>query len=282
MRRAAIAASAFLMAVFPSVAERSVDFFGVVSRDADGGMVKMTEDLYRAQLGEVDGVSVFDRRSPSFLSSYLDTGEADFSDAKSRLVFYMVINKSAKDGDRWICSMNLADSETGETKSQSKIYDSYYKILMEPKAALQAALKSLLADEDDDVPREGSDDDPGARPASTDALAGTWTGEDLIDKIVILRGGRGFVIFKNGATMNILVSLDGSQVVVAQSGKSNASFFPELPRKVALEMAAGAHPIRWTFSMQGGDTLVGEKDTLVAAGDGAVQGSSRVVWKRRL
>ena len=38
--------------------------------------------------------------------------------------------------------------------------------------------------------------------ATLETLAGTWTGEALVDKVIILRGGNGFVIFKNGASMN--------------------------------------------------------------------------------
>ena len=69
-----------------------------------------------------------------------------------------------------------------------------------------------------------------------DTLAGTWTGDTLIDKIVILRGGKGFVIFKNGASMNIVISINGSSVTVIQKGRSNASFYPELSRELAPQI----------------------------------------------
>ena len=80
---------------------------------------------------------------------------------------------------------------------------------------------------------------------STENLSGTWSGEENIDKIVILRGGRGFVIFKNGASMNITVENKDNQIVITQKGRSNASFYPELERNTALNAALSADPIEW-------------------------------------
>ncbi len=293
-RRTAYAAAAVIILLYPLAAEtiRNVDFFGVVSADADSNMVKMTEDLYFAQLGEISGLTVIDKRAIGFAQKYLAEGKPDFSDAVSPLVFYALIEKNSQDTGKWICILNIADSATGDIHSYSKEYDSYYKILMESKTSLQTAFRQLLtphqtelSPESDGSASAASSPDAGisAPQVSTDALAGTWGGEDYIDKIVILRGGRGFIIFKNGATMNISVAVNRAEkkVVITQSGKANASFFPDLPRKTALEAATTALPIQWNLSLENSNTLTGTKSTLVPAGDGAETGTVPVTWIRK-
>ena len=114
-------------------------------------------------------------------------------------------------------------------------------------------------------------------------LAGTWSGEELIEKILILRGGRGFIVFKNGASMTISVSIEGESVTVKQYGKSNASFFPELPRQEALKIAATASPIEWKLKLDG-NTLAGTKKTLVAdkkSSTGVSEGVVNVSWVKQ-
>jgi hypothetical protein len=271
---------------------KNVDFCGVVSADADSNMVKMTEALYYAQLGEIPGLTVIDKRSGGFVQKYLSEGRPDFSADASPLVFYAVIQKSSQDTGRWICTLNIADSGNGDIHSYTKEYDSYYKILMESKASLQAVFEQLLTPQHTTVQPEDTGNvfsqtvsgaETAETPVSTDILAGTWSGENYIDKIVILRGGRGFIIFKNGATMNISVTVnrEAKKVVVTQSGKANASFFPDLPRKTALEAATTALPIQWNLSLENNNTLTGTKSTLVPAGDNAETGTVPVTWTRQ-
>lgn len=115
-----------------------------------------------------------------------------------------------------------------------------------------------------------------------DTIAGTWEGEELTDKILILRGGRGFIIFKNGATMNISVSVEGSDVTIKQKGKPNASFYPSLPRQDALKNAASASPIEWNFKLEG-KTLTGIKKTLVSdkkSSTGVSEGNVNATWTK--
>ena len=79
---------------------------------------------------------------------------------------------------------------------------------MEPKSSLQETISTLLSGSTSvtSVPSGmASPSKQTAKIQSTEFLSGTWGGEDTIDKIVIMRGGRGFVIFKNGSSMNITV-----------------------------------------------------------------------------
>ena len=100
-----------------------------------------------------------------------------------------------------------------------------------------------------------------------------------------MRGGRGFVIFKNGSSMNITVEIksDGSSqnIIITQNGKANASFFPELPREVALKEAVNADPVKWILTLDDDDTLSGIKSTLILNDGVAINGTMNVVWKRK-
>lgn len=265
-----------------------VAFCGIVSRDAEGSMLKMTEDLYYTQLSGIDGVEVVDSRKSGFARAYLDAGEPDFSLVTESRVFYALINKISD--EKWSCALCLATPATGSVWRVDKTYDSYYKILMENKSTLLASFKTLLNGGVTETVAEGgsrqgeeeSTDEEQSKVVSTDALAGTWIGEEGLDKAVILRGGRGFIIFRNGATMNIKVALDAGAIVITQAGKSNASFFPELPRQVALNAATTAEPIVWTLSLDAEGALTGEKRTLIASGKGAEKGSVAVTWRRKI
>ena len=247
-------------------------------------MVKMTENLYLTQLGEIAGLSVIDKRNSGFTQKYFNEGKADFSEADSPLIFYAVIEKNSDSGGKWICTLNIADSSTGDIHSYRKEYDSFYKILMESKLSLQSVFEQLLKPGHTMEHSTDSYEDTDRKPqVSTDSVAGTWSGEDYIDKIIILRGGRGFVVYKNGATMNITVSVNNKTetVEITQSGKSNASFFPELPRKTALEAATTALPIQWNLNLENTNTLTGTKTTLIASGDTAEAGTLPVTWLRK-
>jgi hypothetical protein len=292
--RLAASAAVQILLLTPLSADitRDVDFFGIASPDAEKSMVSMTETLYLTQLGEISGITVIDRRSSGFTSSFLETGSPDFTLSDTPLSFFAVIRKNASDDGSWTCTLTVYNSSSDKSYTYSKKYDSYYKILMESKSSLQQVFKDLL-NQREPVPQtdsSGNDDTSGESSAdtsgiSTESIAGTWTGEDNIEKIVILRGGRGFIIYKNGAAMNIsvaVVSRNGSQsVIVSQSGKPNASFYPELPRKTALEAATTADPITWSLMFENGKTLSGSKKTLVMSGDSAVPGTVSVKWVKK-
>ena len=261
----------------------SIDYYGIVSKEIDANMSKMTSDLYYTQLSEINNFSVSDKRTSPCLSDRPDS--EDFSDTS--LSFFTVITKDAK-SDKWITTYFVVDKAQGEEHSKRKTYDSFYKILMEPKDVLKDTIKQLI--ENDTAPAEiaaTSTDSllsSGRSIASTEELSGTWGGEENINKIVIMRGGRGFVIFNNGASMNITVELSGSEngknVIITQKGNSNASFYPELKRTAALDAAVSASPIRWTFSLIDENTLSGIKDTLLPEGDSYKTGTVNVTWSR--
>ena len=261
----------------------SIDYYGIVSTEIDANMSKMTSDLYYTQLSEINNFSVSDKRSSPSLTERPDA--SSFSDGK--LSFFTLITKDSS-SDKWITTYYVVDKNKNEEHSKKKTYDSFYKILMEPKDVLKNTIKQLIENDTSATSITASiqNQSPSgnAKIASTEELSGTWGGEDNINKIVIMRGGRGFVIFNNGASMNITVELSGSEdnkmVVITQKANSNASFYPELNRTAALSAAVSAKPIKWTLALTDTNTLKGTKDTLLPDGDSYKEGSVNVTWTR--
>ena len=276
-----IAIFSFLISSTTLFAQKySIDYFGIVASGVDDNMSKMTSDLYYTQLCEINSYTVQDKRNGIRMSSSPSTDE--FEDGKISL--YAVITKK-ENSSKWISTITLYDSSKKSTLSEAKEYDSFYKILMEPKASLQETISALLAGKGTEVTSAAGSSKASGSIQSTEFLSGTWGGEDTIDKIVIMRGGRGFVIFKNGSSMNITVEIKTSgqsqSIVITQNGKSNASFFPELPREIALKEAVNADPIKWILTLDDDDTLSGTKSTLVMSDGTAINGTMNVTWKRK-
>ncbi|SEQ80157.1 hypothetical protein SAMN04487977_11116 [Treponema bryantii] len=261
----------------------NIDYYGIVSTEIDANMSKMTSDLYFTQLSEINNFSVSDKRTTPNLSERPDASEF----AEGKLSFFTLITKDTN-ADKWITTYYVVDKTKNEEHSKRKIYDSFYKLLMEPKDVLKDTIKQLI--ENDNAATgistsiQESSTPKSAKIASTEELSGTWSGEDSINKIVIMRGGRGFVIFNNGASMNITVELSGSEsnrtVTVIQKGNSNASFYPDLKRTAALSAAVSAAPIKWTLTLTDTNTLKGIKNTLLPDGDDYKEGTIPVVWTK--
>lgn len=278
--------SLFLFLIFQSLNAQTynIDYYGIVSTEIDSNMSKMTSDLYYTQLSEINNFTVLDKRTSQNLTEAPDSNQ--FSE--DTLSFYTIITKESS-SDKWITNYCVIDKKRNEKHSKQKTFDSFYKILMEPKDTLKATIKQLIENTPDSLISDSKNHDmqfsgkKEAEISSTEELSGTWSGEDNINKIVIMRGGRGFVIFNNGASMNISVELsgaDGKNVVVTQKGRSNASFYPELERTAALNAAVSAEPIKWTLTLIDSNTLKGTKDTLLPDGDSFKNGTVKVTWSK--
>lgn len=260
----------------------SIDYYGIVSTQIDSNMSKMTSDLYYTQLSEINTFSVSDKRTDSSLSKVPDNSVL----SDNALSFYTVITKNEAD-DSWITTIYVIDKKNQEQHSKQKQYDSFYKILMESKNVLKDTIKQLIENDSETtslaINQKGSSFQSSTdnQSISTENLSGTWIGEENIDKIVILRGGRGFAIFKNGASMNISVEiLSDNTIKISQKGKGNASFYPELPRNLALNAAISAPPIEWTLKIVEGNKLSGTKKTLLPDGDDYKIGNININWEK--
>lgn len=267
------------LTAIPATAEnlKQIDYYGIASKDAEKNMLSMTENLFFTQLQE-QNLNVSDKRYGSFSSDFF-TSSVFFIEKNSTDSFYAVITKL--ENEKWELKLNLRNSTTGKTNSITKEYDSYYKILMESKNSINIILNELInRDSAASVPAEKKSENSGI---SLESLSGSWTGDQYMAKIVLMKVGRGFVVYKNGATMNISVKIqkDDNSILIEQTSGNNASYFPEIERKTALEIAIDAKPVSWIFTSYDGINLYGKKRTLAQESDGTIaEKELNTVWKK--
>ena len=265
----------FMMCTTAVAVAVDVEFYSLNSTHSDSSKIKMTEDLFYTQLLSLPEYRVVDKR-PSSYSGNTDNPNQD------TMIFHGELQEQ---DNTWICTLTLEQPHLNKKSQITSNYDSYFKILSDAKSSI-SQLFANISSSSTSVASSKTAPQGSAGVPTFDSLSGTWSGESSINKIVLLRGGRGFVIFNNGASMNINVEIQGSTVVCTQSGKPNASFFPELPREVALVAAMDAQPITWTMTLSNNSTLTGTKQSLQAimvAGSavGAEMGTSQVTWTRQ-
>lgn len=257
--------------------KRSVIFFGSVSSSKDTATIKLTEDLYYAQMISLSSLSVRNRRDIIW-----NSGLSNEYTGTDSVLFHAEIQEM---NSGWQCTLTALDMKTNLVASKTYFYDGYYKILMDAKNSIIDLFDQLENGSADTISIEESQEESVSEAISQislDQLAGNWQGDSYITKVVIQKTGRGFVIFKNGATMNITVAVSDGNVTAKQSSSSNASFFPELPREVALKIAKTASPVIWNFKVTDWNTLTGTKLTLAMnqSGTAAEEQELPAVWTR--
>lgn len=235
---------------FSVFAQTKVGFFGAVSSSDDDSTISLTEDLYFSKASLLSDVNVVDFRSRSFsmdnISQYSGINYA----------FYPEIQE---DGNGWVCTFHGINIKTKKEYNSQKHYDSYYKILMDAKNELESFFVSMKAPESQNIVATSASS---VASINLDMLSGTWKGESYIDKIVILRGGRGFVIFNNGASMNISVVVSDGKLIATQIGSSNSAYYPDVSQSLFLSMTEKPEPIVWNFDIKTPSKLEGTKYTL--------------------
>lgn len=295
----------FFLATLQAQQKIVVDFYATVTNSFDKNTILMTQDLYYSHLASLDDIVLNDRRStqfnePDFVDLLTNKANANVENDKTcHIAFYAQITESNTGNGNWTCSLNAVNLLSGVHIKKQDTYSSYYKVLLDAKsfvqqviyqaAGLEGSSPSIPSAPSSASSASSSSSPPvalnktpsGTKGQSPEVLSGTWSGEDYIDKIVILRGGRGFVIYKNGASMNISVVIAGDAVEITQVGKSNASFFPELPRDVALKVATDAPAIKWNLTLLDSNLLEGKKTTLALQDGTATESQVAVSWKRQ-
>ncbi len=270
-------------------------YYGVVTNVNDQNMLNITEDLFAAQLRGISFVTLNDNRDSPVKDSYsqiaLDVNgshflgmiEGDFEGQNNVILFFTRIYRPRSD-EKWSCTFFAKNLSSGLVVSKNREYDSYYKILTDAKLIIKTVVSEACGKTDStESPAQKI---PGAESeissVGSDGLAGTWSGEENISKIILMRSGRGFIVFNNGATMNISISSGGGgSLRIIQRDKFNASYYPDIDRKIILDYAESASPIEWNLTLTSGGTLEGTKKTLAARGDGVEPVSLSVVWKKR-
>lgn len=243
----------------------NVNYYGVVSKSSDSAMMKMAQDAFFNQIKSIENVSVSDKRPDS--SKVLTSVPEVSSDEDETVAFYAEISEFSDSGKtKWKCKFNKIDSDSGESVSTLKSYESCYKILVSSKSVIE----NILFEKNDSEKTARSK----VSAFEIENLVGNWEGEPFADKIIILHGGKGFVVFKGGTSMSISVSAKSSDlegnitdIEISQIGK---------PKESSIET-----PILWNFTVSSEGTLSGTKTTFVPSGNTVKKSTEKSVWTRK-
>lgn len=271
-------------------------YYGIVSNINDQNILNMAQDLFVAQIRGIPYISLEDKRNSEIKKSYSgissDKDGAEFFSLVEKseqfpgeaILFYARIFRPHHD-EKCECTFFAKNTQSEIIFSRTKSYDSYYKIWADAKMLIQDVVAEASGNVGVETPAVQTRSIERPKNVNVENIAGTWSGEDEISKIILMRSGRGFVIFTNGATMNISILLSDENASqkfrVVQQDKFNASFYPDIERKTVLAYAENAAPIEWNLTMTPQGTLEGTKKTLVESDGGIEQKNVTVVWKRK-
>lgn len=234
---------------------KTIGFFSAESNSSEPKTTQLIQDLYFSHVSILEDYDVVDYRYIPY------TNPLPQDIIEPSIAFYITITESS---DTWKCALTAILLPQLTIQQKVFEYGSYYQILLDAKNTIILFFNSLSPQSEKLIAPVKNDERNPNSSISLDAFAGTWFGDDFIDKVIILRAGRGFVIYKNGASMNISVEIKNNKIIAKQTSQANASFFPELPRDLALTAAPQTDPLEWVMEAVNENLLVGEKKTLEA------------------
>ena len=82
--------------------------------------------------------------------------------------------------------------------------------------------------------------------------------------------------------LNRTIKIEDENLIATQISKSNASYFPEISREKALELAPTAEPIEWKLNIKNSSELEGTKYTLTEKDKNDVKLSVKVVYNKEI
>ena len=149
----------------------------------------------------------------------------------------------------------LKNQQRNIVRSISKDYDSSNKILLESRLLIKELFESRdLAHVDESnevkvyVENPQMDEGDFKSISNLDSLTGAWYGEDgEVEKIMIMRGGRGVAIWVSGISLLLDLKLENGFLIVTQKGFPQPRQFVNLPDNIASLAAKATKPIVWEF-----------------------------------
>ncbi len=264
----------------------SVAAYGLSSNDIGENVSRTVNDLVFSFIKELKSYRIIDLRNEV---PPRDLGVPEGAD----YIFYGSLVSQA-DGTK--LELVLKGGPQRVTRLISRIYDNSNIILLESRMLVRDLFDTSVTLPDAELPKARPEgpvvpDEPRALSSlgpvnDLDSLAGSWRGEAGVEKVMILRGGRGVAVLSSGVSIPLELFLSGGTLVVRQKGPSNLRQFIDLPDPVARQAVSAAPPLEW-YLMESEDhkTLGGTKKTVIIKNDGKniltmESVSVEVVWSR--
>ena len=147
----------------------------------------------------------------------------------------------------------LKNKQKQVVRNIARDYESSNKILLDSRLLVKELFESkdIVAMDEKEKSTEKIDiiqlDESDFKPISSlDSLAGAWYGEDgEVEKIMIMRGGRGVAIWVSGISLLLELKLENGSLIVTQKGLPQPRQFVNLPDNIASLAAKATKPIVW-------------------------------------
>ena len=200
--------------------------------------VQSVDNLVYSFIKELKNYSIIDLRTETAPQVFPPNLAAEF-------LFFGVLEEVPQ-GIR--LELVLKGRENQLTRVISKVYDNLNKILLDSRLLVLNLFDfSVTLEKLADMTLEdasGADLEP---VETIDSLAGSWKGEGGLDRVMILRGGRGMALFSSGVSVSLEFKIENGYLLVTQKGALQPRQFLNLPDSIAKEATQKVQPPRWRF-----------------------------------
>ena len=196
------------------------------------------DNLVFSFIKELKTYTIFDLRSMSVPTTFPDDTAIDY-------IFFGVLEE-APEGIK--LELVLKGRQDQFTRIISKVYDNINKILLDSRLLVfnlfdfSIPLEQLAIS----APQNEQSTEFGYIE-TVDSLAGSWKGEPGLDRVMILRGGRGMAVFSSGVSVSLDLKIDNGYLLVTQKGSLQPRQFLNLPDEIARQAVQQTNPPQWRF-----------------------------------
>lgn len=257
--------------VLPAQGLPVVAAYSLSSTASNDTVAKTVNDLIFSFIRELRTYRILDMRAEALPD---DLGVPDGTD----YIFYGTLQDKSE-GIR--LELILKGGPYAVTRNISRVYENSNRILLESRMLVRDLFDQSVALPDpaseqivQSTPEAPSDSASGSGTEllpvrNINALTGSWRGEEGIEKIMILRGGRAVAVLVTGISISLELIISGDDLVIRQKGALNPRQFADLSDAVAKQAAVVAPPLEWRFLVSADQKkLSGTKKTVIIKNDG--------------
>lgn len=247
-----------------------VAVYALVSIDTPETVRRTVNDLVFSFIREQRNYRVLDMRKDSLPEDLSIPAGSDY-------IFYgNLINRT--DGIK--LELVLKGGMYNTTRLLSRVYENSNRILLESRMLVRDLFDQSVAlpePEFVEIPQVVSlidsesygFEDNLLQVKNIDSLSGSWRGGEGIEKVMILRGGRGVAIFDSGISISLELIIGNNELFIKQKGPLSIRQFLNLPDLVAQQAVSIVPPLEWRFRVTPDfKKLVGVNKTVSIKHDG--------------
>ncbi len=196
------------------------------------------DNLVFSFIKELKTYTIFDLRSQSVPADFPNDPAIDY-------IFFGALEE-VPEGIK--LELILKGRKDQVTRIISKVYDNINKILLDSRLLVfnlfdfSVPLEQLARS----LPQTEQNTEFGYID-TVDSLAGSWKGEQGLDRVMILRGGRGMAVFSSGVSVSLDLKIDNGYLLVTQKGSLQPRQFLNLPDEIARQAVQKTNPPQWRF-----------------------------------